>query len=111
MGLQIGVSDVMPIISKFGLDLVKICKHSLRVWYRGLAYIARSFKSISKEISMELNHLLKAGFGRRGFLSGSGLLLTGALLGTTEEAKAQPAAGSRASTSHAARQARQTSTA
>jgi len=41
---------------------------------------------------MELNHLLKAGFGRRGFLSGSGLLLTGALLGTTEEAKAQPAA-------------------
>ncbi len=41
---------------------------------------------------MELNHLLKAGFGRRGFLSGSGLLLTGALLGTTEEANAQPAA-------------------
>ena len=40
-----------------------------------------AFKSISKEISMEINHLLKAGFGRRGFLSGSSLLLTGALLG------------------------------
>jgi ribulose-5-phosphate 4-epimerase/fuculose-1-phosphate aldolase len=37
---------------------------------------------------MDLNHLLKAGFGRRGFLSGSGLLLTGALLGATDEAKA-----------------------
>jgi ribulose-5-phosphate 4-epimerase/fuculose-1-phosphate aldolase len=48
-------------------------------------------KSISKEISMEINHLLKAGFGRRGFLSGSSLLLTGALLGATEEAKAKPA--------------------
>ena len=35
--------------------------------------------------------LLKAGFGRRGFLSGSSLLLTGALLGATEEAKAKPA--------------------
>ena len=50
---------------------------------------------------MEFNHLLKAGFGRRGFLSGSSLLLTGALLGATEEAKAKPApvpapAGSRA---------------
>ena len=40
---------------------------------------------------MEINHLLKAGFGRRGFLSGSSLLLTGALLGATEEAKAKPA--------------------
>jgi ribulose-5-phosphate 4-epimerase/fuculose-1-phosphate aldolase len=48
-------------------------------------------KSISKEISMELNNLLKAGFGRRGFLSGSSLLLTGALLGAAEEAKAKPA--------------------
>ena len=36
---------------------------------------------------MEINHLLKAGFGRRGFLSGSSLLLTGALLGATEEAR------------------------
>ena len=40
---------------------------------------------------MEINHLLKAGFGRRGFLSGSSLLLTGALLGATEEAKAKTA--------------------
>jgi hypothetical protein len=37
---------------------------------------------------MEINHLLKAGFGRRGFLSGSSLLLTGALLGAAEESKA-----------------------
>jgi hypothetical protein len=37
---------------------------------------------------MDLNFLLKSGFGRRGFLSGSGLLLTGALLGAPEEAKA-----------------------
>jgi len=41
---------------------------------------------------MEINHLLKAGFGRRGFLSGSSLLLTGVLLGATEEAKAKVAA-------------------
>jgi ribulose-5-phosphate 4-epimerase/fuculose-1-phosphate aldolase len=41
---------------------------------------------------MEINHLLKAGFGRRGFLSGSSLLLTGALLGAAEEAKAKVAA-------------------
>ncbi len=40
---------------------------------------------------MGINHLLKAGFGRRGFLSGSSLLLTGALLGATEEAKAKTA--------------------
>jgi ribulose-5-phosphate 4-epimerase/fuculose-1-phosphate aldolase len=40
---------------------------------------------------MEINHLLKAGFGRRGFLSGSSLLLTGALLTATEEAKAKVA--------------------
>jgi ribulose-5-phosphate 4-epimerase/fuculose-1-phosphate aldolase len=40
---------------------------------------------------MEINHLLKSGFGRRGFLSGSSLLLTGALLGATEEAKAKVA--------------------
>jgi len=37
---------------------------------------------------MEFHRLLKAGFGRRGFLSGSSLLLTGALLGTGEEAAA-----------------------
>ena len=42
---------------------------------------------------MELNRLLKAGFGRRGFLSGSSLLLTGALLGTGEEPAAAAAAG------------------
>ena len=36
---------------------------------------------------MDLNKLFRAGFGRRGFLSGSGLFLTGALLGGTEEAK------------------------
>jgi ribulose-5-phosphate 4-epimerase/fuculose-1-phosphate aldolase len=52
---------------------------------------ADAFKSISKEISMVINRLLKAGFGRRGFLSGSSLLLTGALLGATEEVKAGPA--------------------
>lgn len=40
---------------------------------------------------MALNNLLKAGFGRRGFLSGSSLLLTGALLGAEEETKAKPA--------------------
>ncbi len=40
---------------------------------------------------MEIGHLLKAGFGRRGFLSGSSLLLTGALLGAAEEAKSNPA--------------------
>src|SRR5258708_16630848 len=40
---------------------------------------------------MEISHLLKAGFGRRGFLSGSSLLLTGAILGATEEANAKPA--------------------
>jgi ribulose-5-phosphate 4-epimerase/fuculose-1-phosphate aldolase len=50
-----------------------------------------ALKSISKEISMEINHLLKAGFGRRGFLTGSGLLFTGALLGAPEEAGAKPA--------------------
>src|ERR1700756_2842007 len=37
---------------------------------------------------MDLNFLLRSGFGRRGFLSGSGLFLTGALLGASEEAKA-----------------------
>jgi hypothetical protein len=47
--------------------------------------------SISKEISMELNRLLKAGFGRRGFLSGSSLLLAGSLLGTSDEVSARPA--------------------
>src|SRR5580704_8621749 len=62
------------------------------------ARVARRFparkkanKSNSKEISMSFNHLLKAGFGRRGFLSGSSLLLTSALLGATEEANAKPA--------------------
>lgn len=43
---------------------------------------------------MSLNSLLKAGFGRRGFLSGSGLLLTGALLGASEEAKGAKAPSS-----------------
>jgi ribulose-5-phosphate 4-epimerase/fuculose-1-phosphate aldolase len=50
-----------------------------------------AIKSIFKEISMEISQLLKAGFGRRGFLSGSSLLLTGALLGATEETKASTA--------------------
>src|SRR5665213_1085456 len=40
---------------------------------------------------MELNRLLKAGFGRRGFLSGSSLLLAESLLGTAEEMSAKPA--------------------
>jgi hypothetical protein len=51
----------------------------------------KAINSIFKEISMEINHLLKAGFGRRGFLSGSSLLLTGALLDPAEESKAKPA--------------------
>jgi len=34
-------------------------------------------------------NLFASGFGRRGFLSGSGLLLTGALLGASESAEAQ----------------------
>jgi ribulose-5-phosphate 4-epimerase/fuculose-1-phosphate aldolase len=57
----------------------------------GVSVHGDAIKSISKEISMALNNLLKAGFGRRGFLSGSSLLLTGALLGATEEANAKPA--------------------
>jgi ribulose-5-phosphate 4-epimerase/fuculose-1-phosphate aldolase len=40
---------------------------------------------------MDLNNLLRAGFGRRGFLSSSSLLLTGALFGATKEASAVPA--------------------
>jgi len=40
---------------------------------------------------MDLSNLLKAGFGRRGFLSGSSLLLTGALLGATKDAEGKPA--------------------
>ena len=39
---------------------------------------------------MTKNNFLQAGFGRRGFLSGSSLLLTGALLGASEAAKAEP---------------------
>jgi ribulose-5-phosphate 4-epimerase/fuculose-1-phosphate aldolase len=39
---------------------------------------------------MAKNNLLMSGFGRRGFLSGSGLLLTGALLGASERIEAQP---------------------
>jgi ribulose-5-phosphate 4-epimerase/fuculose-1-phosphate aldolase len=58
---------------------------------RDVSVQGSAIKSISKEISMEISKLLKAGFGRRGFLSGSSLLLTGALLGATEEAKAKPA--------------------
>jgi ribulose-5-phosphate 4-epimerase/fuculose-1-phosphate aldolase len=57
----------------------------------GVSVPGNIFKSISKEISMEINHPLKAGFGRRGFLSGSSLLLTGALLGATEGANAKSA--------------------
>jgi len=86
-GQPIGVSDVLPIISSVGRELEKLSPRvALEVSVHGDA-----FKSISKEISMEINHLLKAGFGRRGFLSGSSLLLTGALLGTAEEAKTAPA--------------------
>jgi ribulose-5-phosphate 4-epimerase/fuculose-1-phosphate aldolase len=53
-----------------------------------------AINSTSKEISMALNRLLKAGFGRRGFLSGSSLLLASSLLGTSDElsAKSAPAA-------------------
>lgn len=45
---------------------------------------------------MDLNSLLKSGFGRRGFLSGSGLLLTGALLAASDEANAAPSPSSAA---------------
>jgi ribulose-5-phosphate 4-epimerase/fuculose-1-phosphate aldolase len=38
---------------------------------------------------MDKKNLFAPGFGRRGFLSGSGLLLTGALLGASEKAEAQ----------------------
>ena len=50
-----------------------------------------AIRLITKEISMELNRLLKAGFGRRGFLSGSSLLLAGSLLGAADEVRAKPA--------------------
>ncbi len=40
---------------------------------------------------MNRKNFLNAGFGRRGFLSGSSLLLTGALLGATEKSEAKPA--------------------
>lgn len=40
---------------------------------------------------MEKTKLRNAGFGRRGFLSGSGLLLTGALLGASERVEAEGA--------------------
>jgi ribulose-5-phosphate 4-epimerase/fuculose-1-phosphate aldolase len=43
-----------------------------------------------EENSMKKNNLLNAGFGRRGFLSGSSLLLTGALFGASEEVNAMP---------------------
>jgi ribulose-5-phosphate 4-epimerase/fuculose-1-phosphate aldolase len=56
----------------------------------GFSVPGNSLKSFFKEISMEINRLLKAGFGRRGFLSGSSLLLTSALLGASEEVAARP---------------------
>jgi ribulose-5-phosphate 4-epimerase/fuculose-1-phosphate aldolase len=96
-GQPIGVSDELPIISSVGQVFVK-CWPSVgrdletlpprEAWE--VSFQGNAFKSISKEISMEINHLLKAGFGRRGFLSGSSLLLTGALLGAAEEAKGAP---------------------
>jgi ribulose-5-phosphate 4-epimerase/fuculose-1-phosphate aldolase len=96
-GQPIGVSDELPIISSVGQVFVK-CWPSVgrdletlpprEAWE--VSVQGNAFKSISKEISMEINHLLKAGFGRRGFLSGSSLLLTGALLGAAEEAKGAP---------------------
>jgi ribulose-5-phosphate 4-epimerase/fuculose-1-phosphate aldolase len=87
IGQPIGVSDELPIISRVGRELETLPPGVTReVSVQGSA-----IKSISKEISMEISNLLKAGFGRRGFLSGSSLLLTGALLGATEEAKAKPA--------------------
>src|SRR5579871_2199743 len=56
----------------------------------GNYHSCKSFNSIFKESSMDFSHLFKAGFGRRGFLSGSSLLLTSALLGASSEAKAGP---------------------
>jgi hypothetical protein len=82
-----GVSDERPNILG-----VRICD-----WQRSSAggggnyHSLKSFNSISKERSMDFSHLFKAGFGRRGFLSGSSLLLTSALLGASSEAKAGPA--------------------
>jgi ribulose-5-phosphate 4-epimerase/fuculose-1-phosphate aldolase len=43
---------------------------------------------------MDLRQMFRTGFGRRNFLSGSSLLLTGALLGTGNAAKASPASES-----------------
>jgi ribulose-5-phosphate 4-epimerase/fuculose-1-phosphate aldolase len=57
----------------------------------GVSVEGQTIKSISKEMSMGINNLLKAGFGRRGFLTGSSLWFTGALFGATDEAKASPA--------------------
>jgi ribulose-5-phosphate 4-epimerase/fuculose-1-phosphate aldolase len=47
---------------------------------------------MAKENAMEKKNLREAGFGRRGFLSGSSLLLTGALLGASDKIEAQPTA-------------------
>jgi ribulose-5-phosphate 4-epimerase/fuculose-1-phosphate aldolase len=83
----IGVSDELPIISSIGREL-----ETFPSLVAGEASVqGNAIKSIFKEISMEINHLLRSGFGRRGFLSGSSLLLTGALLGAAEETKANPA--------------------
>src|ERR1700686_437403 len=96
-GQPIGVSDELPIISSVGQMLVKCWPgvgRDLEMLPPRVAWEVsvqgNAIKSIFKEISMEINHLLKAGFGRRGFLSGSSLLLTGALLGAAEEAKTAP---------------------
>jgi len=57
---------------------------------RVLPIIKQILKSLAKENAMEKNNLRVPGFGRRGFLSGSSLLLTGALLGASEEMEAEP---------------------
>jgi len=87
MWQPIGVSDVLPIISSSDRELETLPP---RVTLED-SVPGNATKSIPKESSMALNNLLKAGFGRRGFLSGTSLLLTRALLGATEEATAKPA--------------------
>src|ERR1700721_544817 len=75
--------SLVEICSKFGIAPPRVATE--------VSDPGNAIKSISKEISMEINHLLKAGFGRRGFLTGSGLLFTGALLGAPDAADAKPA--------------------
>jgi ribulose-5-phosphate 4-epimerase/fuculose-1-phosphate aldolase len=57
----------------------------------GVLVHVKFIKTLLKENFMEKKNLLNDGFGRRGFLSGSSLLLTGALLGASEKMEADAA--------------------